>query len=396
MEAVLRRRQSQRAVTPPDAELDSLGHVEAGDRRDAGNVAPIVALEDWSECSRSDRMRSVWISRHGGPEVLEVRNTPDPMPGSGEVRVRVRASGLNFADIMARMGLYPDAPKPPCVVGYEVAGDVDLLGPGAAGPAPGTRVLALTHFGGQAELVCVPAARVIPLPQRMSYEAAAALPVNYVTAYHMLIRVAALRPGEHVLIHMAAGGVGIAALQICKTVEGVTTYGTASRAKHDAIRAEGCQYPIDYRSLDWEKEVLRLTKGKGVDVVLDPLGGWDTRRAYRLLRPAGRLITFGVANLASGERRSWTTLLRHGVPAMLPHFSPMELMNDNRSVAGVNIGHLWSEGAMLASEMGATLELFQKGKIKPHVDSTFSFEKAADAHRRIQDRQNVGKVLLVP
>jgi NADPH:quinone reductase-like Zn-dependent oxidoreductase len=341
-------------------------------------------------------MRSVWITRHGGPEVLEVRDTAVPVPGPGEVRVRVRAAGLNFADIMARMGLYPDAPKPPCVVGYEVAGDVDALGPGTAGPAPGARVLAPTRFGGQAELVCVPAERTIPLPDGMSYEAAAALPVNYFTAYHMLVRVAALRPGEHVLVHMAAGGVGIAALQLCRTIEGVVTYGTASPAKHDAIRAEGCDHPIDYRSLDWEEEVRRLTAGKGVHVVLDPLGGWDTRKAYRVLRPAGRVITYGMANLASGARRSWTRLIRHGLPAMLPHFSPLELMNDNRAVAGVHIGHLWGEEAMLSSEMAALLELFRKGGIRPHIDSTFSFAQAAEAHRRIQERKNIGKVLLVP
>ncbi len=341
-------------------------------------------------------MRSVWITRPGGPEVLEVRDTADPQPGPGQLRVRVRAAGLNFADVMARMGLYPDAPKPPCVVGYEVAGEVDLLGPGVAGPAPGARVLALTRFGGQAERVCVPAASAIPLPEGMSDEAAAALPVNYLTAYHMLVRVAALRPGEHVLVHMAAGGVGIAALQLCRTVEGVVTYGTASPAKHEAIRAEGCDHPIDYRSLDWEREVRRLTAGKGVDVVLDPLGGWDTRKAYRLLRPAGRVITYGMANLASGMRRRWTTLLRHGIPAMLPHFSPLELMNDNRAVAGVNIGHLWGEEAMVRSEVAALLELYRRGKIRPHVDSTFPFAQAAEAHRRIQERKNVGKVVLVP
>jgi NADPH:quinone reductase-like Zn-dependent oxidoreductase len=294
------------------------------------------------------------------------------------------------------MGLYPDAPKPPCVVGYEVSGEVDALGLGVAGPQPGTRVIALTRFGGHAEFVCVPERSVIPMPEGMDYEAGAALPVNYLTAYHMLFRVAALRPGEHVLIHMAAGGVGIAALQLCKTVGDVVTYGTASPTKHDAIRAEGCQNPIDYRSVDWEKEVRRLTGGKGVDVVLDPLGGWDTRKGYRVLRPVGRLIIYGMANLASGERRNWKRLVRHGLPAMLPHFSPIEIMNANRTISGVNIGHLWRQEAMLASEMAAVLELFRKGSIKPHIDSRYSFDQAAEGHRRIQERKNVGKVVLVP
>ncbi len=341
-------------------------------------------------------MRAVWITRHGGPEVLEVRSSPDPEPGPGHVRIRVRAAGLNFADILARMGLYPDAPKLPCVVGYEVSGEVDALGAGASGPSIGTRVMAPTRFGGHSDLVCVPASAAIPMPEGMSFEEAAALPVNYLTAYHVLFRVAALRPGERVLVHMAAGGVGIAALQLCRTVAGVETYGTASASKHDAIRAEGCRHPIDYRSADWAEEVRRLTERKGVDVVLDPLGGWDTRKGYRLLRPAGRLVTYGVANLATGERRSWASLLRHGLPTMLPHFSPMELMNDNRAVAGVNLGHLWGERDLLAAEMSAILDLFRKGFVKPRVDSTYPFDRAGEAHRRIQERRNVGKVLLTP
>jgi len=341
-------------------------------------------------------MRCVCIRQHGGPEVLEVRTVPDPVPGPGQVRIRVRMAGLNFSDLMARAGLYPNAPRPPCVVGYEVSGDVDALGPGVTAPPCGTRVLALTRFGGQSELVCASERAVVPLPESMTYDQGAALPVNYLTAYHCLFRVASLRPGERVLVHMAAGGVGIAALQLCRTVEHVVTYGTASAAKHEAIRAEGCQNPIDYRLQGWEEEVRRLTEGKGVDVVLDPLGGWDTRKAYRLLRPAGRLVSYGVANMASGERRRWMSIVRHGLPTALPHFSPMELMNDNRTVAGVNMGHLWREEEMLTAEMAVLMELFRAGSIRPHIDSTFPFDRAADAHRRIQERRNIGKVLLVP
>src|SRR5574337_450707 len=215
-------------------------------------------------------MRAVWIPRTGGPEVLEVRETPDPVPRPGEVRVRVRAAGLNFAEVMARQGLYPDAPRLPCVMGYEVAGVVDAVGEGVREPAAGTRVLALTRFGGHAEAVCVPAQAAFPMPEAMSFEEGAALPVNYVTAWHMLFRVAALRPGETVLVHIAAGGVGMAALQLCRTVPGVVTIGTASAGKHEAIRREGCHHPIDYRAADWEAEARRITGGKGVDVVLDP------------------------------------------------------------------------------------------------------------------------------
>src|ERR687888_1758100 len=145
-------------------------------------------------------MRAIWITRFGGPEVLEVREAPDPEPGPGEVRVRVRAAGLNFAEIMGRLGLYPDAPRPPCVLGYEAAGVVDELGRGVAAPAVGARVLALARFGAHADALCVPAAQALAMPDSMSFEEAAALPVNYVTAYHMLFRVAALREREKVLV----------------------------------------------------------------------------------------------------------------------------------------------------------------------------------------------------
>jgi synaptic vesicle membrane protein VAT-1 len=339
-------------------------------------------------------VRAIWITRAGGPEVLQVRESADPEPRAGEVRVRVRAAGLNFAEIMARLGLYPDAPKPPCVVGYEAAGVVDLMGPGVSAPAPGTRVVVLSRFGAQSDVVCTPAAQALPMPDEMTFEDAAALPVNYLTAYHALFRVAALRAGEAVLVHMAAGGVGIAALQLCKTVPGVVTFGTASATKHDAIRAEGCHHPIDYHRVDYEGEVRRLTGGKGVDVVLDPLGGNDWRKGYRLLRPAGRLVAYGFANLATGERRSVWDSARAFL--RVPVFTPIGLMNDNRALAGINVGHLWGEMELLASEMGAILDLYRRGAIKPHVDSVFRFEQAADAHRRIQSRRNVGKVLLVP
>jgi NADPH:quinone reductase-like Zn-dependent oxidoreductase len=339
-------------------------------------------------------MKAVWITRHGGPEVLEVREGPDPEPREGEVRVRVRAAGLNFSDVMARMGLYPDAPKPPCVMGYEAAGVVDALGPGVSAPTPGTRVIVMTHFGGQADVVCVPAQQAMPMPEGMSFEEGAALPVVYLTAYHMLFRVAALRPRERVLVHMAAGGVGLAALQLCRTVEGVVTFGTASASKHAFLREHGCDHPIDYRTQDYAEEVRRLTHGAGVDVVLDPLGGRDWRKGFDLLRPVGRLVAFGFANMASGEKRN---LLHVAWQALgIPRFTPLELMNKNRILAGVYLGSLWSEAAMMAEELSAVLDLYRAGRIAPHVDATFPFERAAEAHARITTRKNVGKVLLVP
>ncbi|HZF55148.1 MAG TPA: medium chain dehydrogenase/reductase family protein [Polyangiaceae bacterium] len=339
-------------------------------------------------------MRAIWNTKWGGPEVLEVREAPEPERSPGHVRVKVRACGLNFAEVMARQGMYPDAPKPPCVLGYEAAGEVLDVGEGVSGFSPGARVIALKRFGAHAEVLSVPAAQVIPMPEGMSFEEGAALPVNYITAYHMLFRVGGLRSGERVLVHMAAGGVGIAALQLARTVPGVVTFGTASASKHDFIRGQGCDHPIDYRSVDYVEEVLRLTGGKGVDIVLDALGGKDWKRGYNLLRPVGRLIAFGFANMASGETRSIFNMVKQVLS--IPLFTPLTMMDKNRSVAGVNIGHLWDEMDLLTDEMRALIELYQKGSIRPHIDLVVPFEKAADAHRRIQSRQNIGKVILVP
>ncbi len=339
-------------------------------------------------------MRAITITKHGGPEVLKVVESADPVAGPGQIRVRVKACGLNFAELMARVGLYPDAPKPPCVVGYEAAGLVDQVGEGVEAFAVGDRVLLATKFGAHADTVVTAENQVYAMPEGMSFEEGAALPVNYLTAWHMLFPIAGLRPGNSVLVHMAAGGVGIATLQLCQTVENVTTYGTASPGKHEFIREQGCDHPIDYRSKDYAQEVRQLTDGRGVDIILDALGGDDWKKGYELLAPAGKLVAFGFANMASGTKRNLFTVIKQFLS--VPKWSPMNLMDTNRLVAGVNMGHLWGEVEMLRVEMEALLALYRAGSIKPHVDTTFSFEAAGDAHQYIHDRKNVGKVVLVP
>lgn len=339
-------------------------------------------------------MRAVTITRYGPPSVLEVRESPDPEPAAGEVRVRVEAAGLNFAEVSARQGLYPDAPKPPCVVGYEGAGVVDALGEGVTEPAVGTRVLFMKRFGAHASVICTPAWLAFPIPDAMSFEHAAAIPVNYLTAYHMLFRIARVRAGDHVLVHMAAGGVGTAALQLCRTVEGVTTYGTASGSKHDYVRQHGCDHPIDYRTKDYVDEVRRLTDGRGVDVILDALGGPDWKKGYDLLAKAGILVAFGLANAISGSKRSWIHVI--GQVIRIPKLNPMNMMNDNKAVAGVNLGHLWDQKPMLLEEMNAIVKLYEEGLFEPHVHAKVPFDRAGEAHAMLEGGKNLGKVLLVP
>jgi NADPH:quinone reductase-like Zn-dependent oxidoreductase len=339
-------------------------------------------------------MQAVWIPKYGKPDVFEVRESEDSSPRRGEVRIRVRASGINFADIMARQGLYPDAPPLPMVVGYEVSGVIDAVGEGVTTRSQGQRVLAMTRFGGYADTVRVDAAQTYVMPERMTFEEGAALPVTYLTAYHMLFNVFRVRAGDHVLIHQAAGGVGTAANQLCRSVGGVTTYGTASKGKHDYVRGNGCDHPIDYHSVDYVKEVRRLTDGRGVDLVLDALGGDDWKKGYSLLRPGGLLILFGWANMAKSGKRRMTHVL-----AQLTHtpwWTPNRLMNENRGVAGVNMGHLWDERELMVDALTRILELYEQGDIKPHVDRSFPLERAAEAHAYIEAGQNVGKVLLTP
>jgi NADPH:quinone reductase-like Zn-dependent oxidoreductase len=322
--------------------------------------------------------------------VLEVRDGPEPAPGPGQALIRVRASGVNFADVMARLGLYPDAPPRPCVVGYEVAGTVERLGPGAdGGLAVGRRVVALTRFGGYAEAVVVPVAQVFPLPDRMSFEEGASVPVNYLTAVLMLRHFGNVRRGERVLVHAAAGGVGMAAIQLCR-IAGAEVIGTASAAKHALLREAGVAHAIDYRTQDFETEVRRLTAGRGVDIVLDATGAF--RKSYRVLAPLGRLVCFGVSRAARGLAPGRLAAL---LPLLsLPWFHPIRLMNDNKAVIGVNLGHLWDRIDLLRNEMLALLADCEAGRLQPVVGKTFPLTEAAQAHRYIQERQNVGKVVL--
>lgn len=339
-------------------------------------------------------MRAVWIPKHGKPDVLEVREGRDPNPGPGQVRIRVHASGINFADIMARQGLYQDAPPPPMVVGYEVAGTIDGVGPGVEEDKVGRRVLAMTRFGGYADLVCVDAAQASEIPDAMSFEEGAALPVTYLTAYHMLFNVLRVRPGDHLLIHQAAGGVGTAACQLGRSVGGVTIYGTASGSKHEYVRSNGCDHPIDYHSVDYVSEVRKLSGGRGVHAVLDALGGEDWRKGYSLLRPGGMLIPFGWANMTKHGKRRIAHVL--GQLAHIPWWTPMKLMQENKGVSGVNMGHLWAEREMMTNALDSLLELYRKGAIKPHVDRSFPFDHADEAHAYIEAGRNMGKVLLTP
>jgi NADPH:quinone reductase-like Zn-dependent oxidoreductase len=337
-------------------------------------------------------MRAVVITRHGGPDVLRVEQRPDPPVGPGEVRIAVRAAGINFADTMARAGVYPDAPSPPVVVGYEVAGEIESVGDGVDDFKPGDRVLGGTRFGGHAELVSVPTNQVYPLPKKLSFEQGAAVPVNYATAYAALVIMGGLKPGERALIHAAAGGVGIAGIQIAKSI-GAEIFGTASASKHDAIRGFGIEHPIDYRSQDFVAEVRRIGGAKQpLDLVMDAVGGRSFRKSWSLLGAGGRLVCFGASSLVSGERRNLITALKTYFG--MPRFNPIPMMTQSKSVIGLNMLTLWDAKGSLDEYIEPLSEWVADGRLRPVVAEAFPLERGCDAHRFIIERRNVGKVVL--
>jgi NADPH:quinone reductase-like Zn-dependent oxidoreductase len=343
-------------------------------------------------------MRAVVLTGTGGPEVLQVQERPDPPVGAGEIRIAVRAAGINFADTLARVGLYPDAPKTPCVLGYEVAGEVETVGDGVGDWKPGDRVVAGTRFGGQAELVTVPAEQALPLPERLSFEQGAAFPVNYGTAYAALILMGSLRQGDRVLIHAAGGGVGISATQIARNA-GAEIFGTASPGKHEAIRAQGVAHAIDYRSQDFEDEVKKLTDGEGVDVIIDATGPTNFRKDYRLLRAGGCLVMYGLSEASTGTGRSIpkaASAMLRGPFATFPWWKSLNAMNENKGIFGLNM-LAWSDAEPGLTRIIEPLQAeIEAGKLEPVVAEAFPFDRAGDAHQFIADRKNVGKVVLVP
>ena len=337
-------------------------------------------------------MRAVVIAETGGPDVLRVQERPDPRVDPGHVLVRVRAAGVNFADVMARMGLYPDAPDMPFVPGYEIAGEIEAVGDGVEGLEPGDRVAGGTRFGGYAELAATPASAVVELPEDWSFEEGAALPVVYATAYAGLVSFGNVQAGERVLVHAAAGGVGISAVQIAKLL-GAEVFGTASAGKHDAIRGIGVDHPIDYRDKDFVDEIRSLTGEKEpLDLVLDGIGGRSWRQSYSLLRPGGRLVCFGAATVVGGEKRNLAKAA--AALARTPRFNPLKMASESKAVIGLNMLRLWDSRGNLDEFIEPLTQWAAQGLIRPVIAESFPLERAGEAHRFLQERKNVGKVVL--
>ena len=342
-------------------------------------------------------MRALVAKRYGAPQVFEMQQVPDPQPKAGEVLVRVKAIGVNFADLLQRMGIYPSTPKPPFIPGLELAGVVEKVIEAprpAAGESlrPGDAVAALTNFNAYAEWAAVPSSRVYRLPPGMGFEDGAAIPANYLTAYHAMFAMGNLQPGDRVLIHGAAGGVGIAAVQLARA-RGLVIFGTAGPAKQEYLRKIGVDHAIDYEKTDFVQTVEKFAPD-GIEMVMDPVGGRSFARSYECLGPGGRLVVYGLSSAAGPDGKR--SLIR-GLTALLqvPRFNPLKLMQRSAAVIGVSLRTMQSRPAVLRGELDEIFRLYGAGKIKPVIGKTFRLDQGAAAHQYIHERKNIGKVILL-
>ena len=332
----------------------------------------------------------VIIKKAGGVSAITTEPMQAPTPKAGEVRIKVAYAGINFADLLMRLGFYQPRPPFPFTPGYEVSGVVDALGKGVAGLEVGQKVVAAMRNGGQASFVLSPVDRVIPLPDGISLQAAASTPVTYMTAHHMLHHLGHLRPEDKVLVHGGAGGVGTAALQLCKWAGVKQVWATSSKGKHHIIEHYGAR-PIDRHNEDFEAIIKEETGGTGVDHILDPIGGDHLRSSLSCLAEGGRLYTYGMSAAAPSGKRSLLKALF--ALRRMPKFDPLRLMTRNRAVFGVHMG-TWSNEAVMHGQLARIVEGIQTGHLEPIVDSVFDATNVQEAHQYIHDAKNIGKVLL--
>ena len=341
------------------------------------------------------RTRAIRIESLGPPESLVERDVDLPPPGAGEVHVEVRATGVNFADLAMRMGLYGTVPPRPFSPGFEVAGRVARVGSGVEHVREGDRVVALLRHGGYAHDVIADARNVFPIPDDLSWVDAAAIPVVFLTAWACLFGVGRTSPGETVLVLGAGGGVGTAAVQLAVDA-GAKVHGTAGTAAKrrfvtDELGAVACH---DSRG-DWATPLRAAVGERGLDLALDPVGGRATAVCRDLLAPMGRLVVYGMSEALPGRRRNW--LAAAWAWLRTPRIHPLSLVGTNRTVAGVHLLHLARKEDLLRHAMEEMVPRFVRGELRPIVDSTFPLDRdgAVEAHRRLHARENLGKVVLL-
>ncbi|AGB30399.1 NADH quinone oxidoreductase, PIG3 family protein [Natrinema pellirubrum DSM 15624] len=324
-------------------------------------------------------MKAIEVDSYGDSDELSVVDVPTPEPGAGEVRIEIKAAGINFADIMQRRGHYPDGPEAPYVPGMEAAGTVDAVGEGVDDLSVGDRVVGMLDTGGYAEYVTAPAAMLFPVPEAMSFDEAAGFPVQFLTAHASLFEWGGLEPDESVLIQAAAGGVGTAAVQLASNY-GAEVFGTASTQEKLDLAAElGCDHPINYTETDFREVVEAETDGEGVDLVLESVGDDVFDRSLDAMSHFGRMVTYGVAS---------------GVPAEV---SNQRLLFENKTVKGFHLGQAtMHDPDRVMKAIPELTDGFASGDLEVILGESFALEDAAEAHQYIEDRKSSGKIVLKP
>lgn len=332
----------------------------------------------------------VVITKPGGPKVLDIQEISIPEPGPEEVCIAVHFAGINFADTLMRLGFYQPRPPFPFTPGYEVSGVVHSIGSKVKGFEIGQRVVGLMRTGGQATHVITDASRALPIPDELSLEAAASMPVTYITAHHMLHHLGNLKPTDSVLIHGGGGGVGTAALQLCQWAGVSEVWSTASAAKAEIIQSYGAT-AIDRHQEDFTQIIRSATNGKGVDHILDPIGGEHLKRSLSILAQGGKLYTYGMSSAAPSSKRSLWKAFK--ALRSRPRFDPMLMMSRNQGVFGVHMG-TWNDEAVMQEQMENIIKGMKEGALTPIIDSIYDAKDVALAHQHIHDGKNIGKVLL--
>lgn len=337
--------------------------------------------------------RCIVLTGYGDYEKVRVEDLPVTPPEAGEVQVKVEACGLNFADIYTRLGLFPGSPKPPCVLGMECAGSITAIGDNVQGFKIGNRVICHGPDGGMYRtLVSVPVTCCYKMPDSMSYQEGAALLVNYVTAHLALFGFGHLQRAGTVFVHSVGGGVGWAVTQLAKTVPEVQVLGTSSASKHQTVLANGVDKVFTYEKF---KEEIAVCCPKGVDIFIDNQSGSDFSQALQYVGTMGKLIHIGAMNAVPGSSRNILALLRTWWG--LKDISVLKLVNCSAAVCGLNISTVQrSNPHHIRDAMEAILSLYEIGAIKPKIDSVWSFEQITEAAKRMANRQNTGKIILVP
>lgn len=336
-------------------------------------------------------MKAVVLVRNGVPEkAFEIQELKTPEPKPNEVLIHAEGFGLNFADIMARQGLYQDCPPLPTVIGYEVVGKIEKLGSETKGLQVGQRVVGFTRFGGYATHAVTDYKGVAVIPNDMGLAEAAALGTQYCTAYYAAMIQANLQDGQHVLVQAAAGGVGTALVQLAK-MKGCIVYGTAGSAKKlEYLKGQGVDYPINYQTTDFAEEINRIRGKEKLDIVFDSLGGKTFRKGVGLLAAGGKMVGFGAAEMSS-ERRNLLKVIKLGVNFGLYH--PVQLLKNSIGIIGVNMLQVAdNRPSMLEKSLKGVAELTQKGILKPVSGGIFDISQLAEAHHFLESRKSIGKI----